>query len=303
MTNEFENFNDRDEEWLRELELRATDLENDLFDWREAHAREIGDSSIGLDGTPQRAREGRPGMLRAQPRPASHVRTPPQPTRPLDDASPYAIEEDEPDELTTAIRTAGWPGASTQQRTQVLIDRGRRSASRGAAARPRMPKSRKGVLIVGGIAAVITIASLFIFRASPGWPPSVASVQSQIETACKNPNVASEPAQVHFACGKDPSQILWVFSLMTSGNNAQFNDPKTGRQGLEPITPAQGGQVAWSLNLHHPYNPMDPVDSLQVAARAINNIIGGAPLNRTKRKPGGQARPGSIPAHRAQDTG
>ncbi len=38
MTNGFENFNDRDEEWLRELELRATDLENDLFDWREAHA-------------------------------------------------------------------------------------------------------------------------------------------------------------------------------------------------------------------------------------------------------------------------
>ncbi|HEY1322978.1 MAG TPA: hypothetical protein VGF32_22165, partial [Streptosporangiaceae bacterium] len=112
MTNEFENFNDRDEEWLRELELRATDLENDLFDWREAHAREIGDSSIGLDGTPQRTREGRPGMLRAQPRPAPHVRTPPQPTRPLDDAPPYAIEEDEPDELTTAIRTAGWPGAS-----------------------------------------------------------------------------------------------------------------------------------------------------------------------------------------------
>jgi hypothetical protein len=285
MTNEFENFNDRDEEWLRELELRATDLENDLFDWREAHAREIGDSSIGLDGTPQRAREGRPGMLRAQPRPASHVRTPPQPTRPLDDAPPYAIEEDEPDELTTAIRTAGWPGASAQQRTQALIDRGRRSASRGAAARPRMPKSRKGVLIVAGIAAVITIASLFIFRASPGWPPSVATVQSQIETACKNPNVASEPAQVNFACGKDTSQILWVFSLLTSGNNANFSDAKTGRQGLEPITPAQGGQVAWSLNLHHPYSPMDPVDSLQVAARAINNIIGGATLTGGNGKP------------------
>jgi len=285
MTNEFENFNDRDEEWLRELELRATDLENDLFDWREAHAREIGDSSIGLDGTPQRTREGRPGMLRAQPRPAPHVRTPPQPTRPLDDAPPYAIEEDEPDELTTAIRTAGWPGASGQQRTQALIDRGRRSASRGAAARPRMPKSRKGVLIVAGIAAVITIASLFIFRASPGWPPSVATVQSQIETACKNPNVASEPAQINFACGKDTSQILWVFSLMTSGNNAKFSDTKTGRQGLEPITPAQGGQVAWSLNLHHPYSPMDPVDSLQVAARAINNIIGGATLTGSNGKP------------------
>ena len=45
MTNEFENFNDRDEEWLHELELRATDLENDLFDWREAHARELTDSA------------------------------------------------------------------------------------------------------------------------------------------------------------------------------------------------------------------------------------------------------------------
>jgi len=288
MTNEFENFNDRDEEWLRELELRATDLENDLFDWREAHARETADGSFGLDGTPQRTREGRPGMLRAQPRPAPSARTPPQPTRPLDeldDAPPYAIEEDEPDALTTAIGTAGWPGASAQQRTQALIDRGRRSASRGAAARPRMPKSRKGVLIVAGIAALITIASLFIFRASPGWPPSVASVQSQIETACKNPNVASEPAQVNFACGKDTSQILWVFSLMTSGNNAKFSDAKTGRQGLEPITPAQGGQVAWSLNMHHPYNPMDPVDSLQVAARAINNIIGGATLTGSNGKP------------------
>ena len=148
-----------------------------------------------------------------------------------------------------------------------------------------MPKSRKGVLIVAGIAAVITIAALFIFRSSPGWPPSVATVQSQIETACKNPNVASEPAQVNFACGKDTSQILWVFALMTSGNNATVRDAKTGRQGLEPITPAQGGQVAWSLNLHHPYNPMNPVDSLQVAARAINNIIGGATLTGSNGKP------------------
>jgi hypothetical protein len=293
MTNEFENFNDRDEEWLRELELRATDLENDLFDWREAHSRELADSSYGRDGTPPRSMDGRPGMLRAQPRPAQPGRTPPQPARPLDDeladVPPYAIEEDEPDDdLTTVIGTAGrpgWPGASAQQRTQALIDRGRRSASRGGAGRARMPKSRKGVLAVAGVAAVITIASLFIFRSSPGWPASVASVQSQIETACKNPNVASEPAQVNFACGKDTSQILWVFAMMTSGNSAQFNDAKTGRQGLEPITPAQGGQVAWSLNLHHPYNPMDPVDSLQVAARAINNIIGGATLTGTNGKP------------------
>jgi hypothetical protein len=304
MTNEFENFNDRDEEWLRELELRATDLENDLFDWREAHARELADSSYGRDGTPQRSVEGRPGMLRAQPR-----RTPPPPIPPLepDDASPYAIEEDEPDdELTTVIGNAGrpgWPGASAQQRTQALIDRGRRSASRAGAGRARMPKSRKGVMVVAGIAAVITIAALFIFRSSPSWPSSVASVQSQIETACKNPNVASEPAQVNFACGKDTSQILWVFALMTSGNNAQFKDAKTGRQGLEPITPAQGGQVAWSLNLHHPYDPMDPVDSLQVAARAINNIIGGATLTGSNGKPVVQPGLESNPANCAKYTG
>src|SRR5438094_10030719 len=119
MTNEFENFNDRDEEWLRELELRATDLENDLFDWREAHARELADSSYGRDGTPQLSVEGRPGMLRAQPRPAQPRpaqprRTPPPPTRPLDDEpddmAPYAIEDEPDDELTTGPGNAGRPG-------------------------------------------------------------------------------------------------------------------------------------------------------------------------------------------------
>jgi hypothetical protein len=293
MTNEFENFNDRDEEWLHELELRATDLENELFDWREAHARELTDSGYGRDGTSRRSGEGRPGMLRAQPR-----RTPPRPARPLDE---------QPDEaLHHVIGTGGRPGwpdpgrrrPSAQQRTQALIDRGRRSASRA-----RRPKSRKTVLIVAGVAAVITIASVFIFRSSPGWPPSVATVQSQIETACQNPNIASEPAQVNFACGKDTRQILWVFALMTSGDNPQFSDAKTGRQGLEPITPTQGGQVAWSLNLHHPYNPMDPVDSLQVAARAINNIIGGATLTGTDGKPVVQPGLESNPANCVKYTG
>jgi hypothetical protein len=285
MTNEFENFNDHDEDWLHELELRATDLENELFDWREAHARELADSGYGRDGAPHRVSEGRPGMLRAQPR-----RTPPRPTRPgrPDEALHHVIEDEEPDDLTTIIRTGGRPGwpdpghgrPSAQQRTQALIDRGRRSA-----ARARMRKSRKALLTVAGVTAVIVFASVFILRSGPGWPPSVATVQSQIETACQNPNIASEPAQVNFACGKDTRQILWVFALMTSGDNPQYSDPKTGRQGLEPITPTQGGQVAWSLNLHHPYNPMNPVDSLQVAARAINNIIGGATLTGTNGKP------------------
>jgi hypothetical protein len=306
MTNGFENFNDRDEEWLHELELRATDLENDLFDWREAHARELTDSGSGGDGIPRRSSEGRPGMLRAQAR-----RTPPRPARPIDDmpdeALHHVIEDEEPDdELTTIIGTGGRPGwpdpgrrrSSAQQRTQALIDRGRRSAGRA-----RKPKSRKTVLIVAGIAAVITIASVLIFRSSAGWPPSVATVKSQIETACQNPNIASEPAQVNFACGKDTTQILWVFALMTSGDNPQYNDAKTGRQGLEPITPTQGGQVAWSLNLHHPYNPMDPVDSLQVAARAINNIIGGATLTGTNGKPVVQPGLESDPANCVKYTG
>ena len=81
-----------------------------------------------------------------------------------------------------------------------------------------------------------------------------------------------------------------MFSLITSGNNPSFADTKTGRQGLEPITPGQGGAVAAALNLHHPYDPSDPVDSLQVAARAINDIIGGATVTSTTGNP--QVQPG-----------
>jgi hypothetical protein len=44
VVNSSENFDkqDKDEEWLSELELRAADLENDLFDWREAQAQSSG---------------------------------------------------------------------------------------------------------------------------------------------------------------------------------------------------------------------------------------------------------------------
>jgi hypothetical protein len=109
----------------------------------------------------------------------------------------------------------------------------------------------------------------------------VATVQAQAARACANPDVKSEPGQVNFACAQATRQILWVFALLTSGNNSDFADAKTGRIGLEPITPAQGGEVAWSLNLHHPYDPTSPFDSLAVAARAINNIIGGATVTST----------------------
>src|SRR5712672_1144814 len=68
MREDFENFNDEDEEWLSELEISDTDLENELSDWHAVQARQLAETSYGQDELPHR---GRPGMLRAQPRPAS----------------------------------------------------------------------------------------------------------------------------------------------------------------------------------------------------------------------------------------
>ena len=327
MREDFESFNDDDDEWLTELEISDTDLENELFDWREADATDLADTSYDLDEAPRQTRDGRTGAMRAQARQAPPRQVPPRqaPSRhtPSRETPPRRVprqvspeetlhhvirdEDLEPnDELTTIIRTGarpGWPGTphaapAAEQRTQALIDRGRRSARR-----PRMTRSRKIVLGVAGLTVVVVVASVLIFRNSPSWPASVATVQSEITTACQNPNVASEPGQVNFACAKTTSQILWVFALMTSGNNPNFTDTKTGRQGLEPITPAQGGEVAWSLNLHHPYNPYDPVDSLAVAARAINNIIGGATVTGSNGKPVVQPGLESNPANCAKYTG
>ena len=177
-------------------------------------------------------------------------------------------------------RPNGFPDAGVggpDQRTEVLINRGRRNVQ------PRGVKrwAAHWRAIAGGAVAVLAviIAMAVMLRGSDAsWPASVARVQSQIEAACQNPNVVAEPTQVNFACAKDTRQILWVFSLLTSGNNPGYSDSSNGRKGLEPITPSQGGDIAWSLNLHHPYDPANAADSLAVAARAINNIIGGATL-------------------------
>jgi hypothetical protein len=150
---------------------------------------------------------------------------------------------------------------------------------------------------------VLVIGAMILLRKGPSWPPSVATVTSEIITACQNPNVASEPSQVNFACARDTSQVLWVFALLTSNNNPGYADATTGRKGLEPITPAQGGQIAWSLNLHHPYNPSSAADSLEVAARAINNIIGGATLTGANGKPAVQPGLESKPGNCARYTG
>jgi hypothetical protein len=147
---------------------------------------------------------------------------------------------------------------------------------RGAAGRSRR-LSRRKVIVWGGAALGLGIMLAVVLPGgNASWPESVATVKKEIQVACQNPNVASDPGQVNFACATSTNQILWVFSLLTSDNKANFTDRATGRTGLEPITPTQGGEVAWSLNLHHPYSPTNPTDSLTVAARAINNIIGGA---------------------------
>jgi hypothetical protein len=188
---------------------------------------------------------------------------------------------------------------SPEERTARLIDRGRR------APKPTH-RGRKIVLIGVAVAvgaALLTALVLELSRPGPSWPAGVATVQRQIAIACRNPDVRSEPSQVNFACARSTRQILWVFSLMTSGNNPDFASIRTGRQGLEPIKPSVGGQVAWSLNLHHPYSAANPIDSLQVAARAINNIIGGATMTAADGKPVVQPGLESRPANCARYTG
>lgn len=173
------------------------------------------------------------------------------------------------------------PGASwvPDAATGEIAMRGRVSAPHR-----RFPGGVKAAI---ALAVVVVLAVLIVVRngGTSSWPPGVMAAQSEVTTACQNPDVASEPGRVNFACGQNSRQLLWVFALMTSRDNPQFADPVNGRQGLEPITPAQGGQIAALLNLHHPYNPANPVDSIEVAARAINSIIGGATVTSAQGTP------------------
>jgi hypothetical protein len=259
-----ENFIEDNDEWYSDLEHKVLDLEKELTEWRESRTRDSGHGSEVYGSPPRRERE----MLRAR--------------------------------GNTQHKPRGSAGRArgSADRAQVLIERGRRTA--------RRPRSGRGRMIAIGSAAVLVvlvIGAMIVLRKGPSWPPSVATVKTEITTACQNPNVVSEPSQVNFACDTGTSQILWVFALMTSNNDPGYADAKTGRKGLEPITPAQGGQIAWSLNLHHPYNPFSPVDSLEVAARAINNIIGGATLTDANGKPAVQPGLESKPENCARYTG
>lgn len=187
---------------------------------------------------------------------------------------------------------------SPEDRTEILVNHGRRTA--------RYPGFALALKVTTGTAVALVLVTILVmahFRNGAAWPASVATVQREAAKACQNPDVRSEPGLVNFACAKSTRQILWVFALMTSGNNPDFADAKTGRVGLEPISPGQGGEVAWSLNLHHPYDPTNAIDSLAVAARAINNIIGGATLTRANGHPAVQQGLEGHPANCVRYTG
>jgi hypothetical protein len=179
----------------------------------------------------------------------------------------------------------GGPAHQPSGRTEQLVSAGRRTSYS-----PARFRGRKMTSTVAMAAAALAVLVVVLSGGGPSWPASVATMQSEATKACQNPDVKSEPNQVDFACAKGTTQILWVFALLTSGGNPNFGNAKTGRIGLEPITPQQGGEIAWSLNLHNPYDASNPVDSLQVAARAINNIIGGATLTASNGRP--EVQPG-----------
>jgi hypothetical protein len=270
---------------LAELKRKAAEFERQLWDAHESLEYEVTQSSFA----PRGAIDARQEAFRSSPdvsEPAGANGSPP--------AGPVPVQV--PASQDSADTE---PAYSAEDRTAELVSHGRPGARR----RHRMRGILLAAIATAALAALVTVLVLAISRPKPAWPASVAEVERQIAVACQNPDVASEPSQVNFACGKGTRQILWVFSLLTSGNNADYASIKTGRQGLEPITPAQGGEVAWSLNLHHPYDPANPIDSLAVAARAINNIIGGATLTAANGKPVVQSGLESVSANCARYTG
>jgi hypothetical protein len=265
---------------VADLENKTVELERQLSDARLSLERELAESAGSEDA------DGGPFEERIWPAQDGYE---------ADGTSAFYVAPLPGEEYDSA-----YPGdqvGAAEDRTEVLLSHGRHGAKH-----PGISRRRKIVIAAAGVVLLVIILVL-VFSGGASWPPSVATVQGQIGQACQNPDVKSEPGQVDFACAKDTRQILWVFALVTSGDNPRFADQKTGRTGLEPITPSQGGEVAWSLNLHHPYDPSNPIDSLEVAARAINNIIGGATVIATNGSPTVQPGLESSPANCARYTG
>jgi len=273
---------------LAELKRRAAEFERQLWDAHESLEYEITQSSFApqdLTGARQDTFQWSPGDSGSQNSDTGPSSRPVPAQRPADGGTT----------VTDPPRRAQSP----EDRTTDLVNHGRHGAQRHHRFR--------GILLAAVAAAIVAVLVTVLVvdssRPGPAWPASVAMVQREIAVACQNPDVAAEPSQANFACAKGTRQILWVFALLTSRNNPDYASIKSGRRGLEPITPAQGGEVAWSLNLHHPYNPANPIDSLEVAARAINNIIGGATLTTGNGKPMVQSGLVSVAANCARYTG
>jgi hypothetical protein len=263
---------------LAELRNKAARLEREFSNARHSLEREIAQAAQTWEPADQDAdpyvdapdlddAQEAADLAAAEEYPEPEFGLPPEPP---DDYDPDGFAE----HSDSFIR--GDDVRSSGDRTEELVSRGR------TVARIKF-WSPKRIALFGAPVFVLLLVILFMALSGGGasWPASVATVQAQVTKACQNPDVKSEPGQVNFACAKGTRQILWVFALLTSANNPEFADAKTGRVGLEPITPSQGGEMAFSLNLHHPYDPTNPVDSISVAARAINNIIGGATVTGT----------------------
>jgi hypothetical protein len=265
---------------LADLKNKTTQLERKLSDARMSLERELAQFAPGAETAPESDQEAR-----------WHIPEDTSPERDSEGTPAFYAAPQIPHDYDSP--NSGGRLRSPEERTEVLVSHGRRSAYS-----PGRGRWRKAAIAAAAVAVFLAILVIMQVSGGPSWPSSVSRVQSQVARACQNPDVKSEPGQVNFACAKSTRQVLWVFALLMSRNNANFTDPKTGRQGLEPITPAQGGEVAWSLNLHHPYDPSNPIDSLEVAARAINNIIGGATVTGTDGglvvQPGLESKPGNC---------
>ena len=284
-----------DSQQLADLKSQTEELERKLSDARLLLERELAQSAWGRPPAPARSPEN--GLW-----PLEQITAEPGGTGlwdPYPEAEPALDYADagQPDWPAPQEDQHDWAPAQ-EDRTEALVSQGRRSARYR-----RIPRGYKVGIAAAIVVVLVTVAVGIYFNGRASWPSSVATVQAEADQACRNPDVVSEPGQVNFACAQATRQILWVFALLTSGNDPNFTDAKTGRRGLEPIAPAQGGEVAWSLNLHHPYDPANPVDSLQVAARAINNIIGGATVTGADGSPDVQPGLESSPANCMRYTG
>jgi hypothetical protein len=278
VTTHFEDIIRQNSQRLADLRKTTEDLQRELSEARVSLERQMSRSSHGHEVMQEQipdlylgpAEEALPGP-HADPFPGHY---------PPDSQVYYSADEPPFVGEGPHYESGGQPDpVDPPDPTVGIVNHGRQSAYRRGLSR------RSTIAITGAAVVLATVLAVMISSGGASWPASVATVQADIARACQNPDVVSEPGQVNFACAKATRQVLWVFALLTSDNNPQFEDTKTGRQGLEPITPAQGGQVAGSLNLHHPYDPANPIDSIAVAARAVNDIIGGATLTGTDGNP------------------